>query len=255
MNSTRTAENPSPEDRKGKKPLLIGLVLAVILIGGGIWASPLVAPSARTGAEDATQAGAAPSSATQAPPQTAASQTNGVAPGTAATPAPSSTGESAAAAPTATGAKVKSEAELAATPQLVSAPVAITDPAALRPGVTADITKFESVTGTAAGPGEIAGPAIRFTVSVHNQSAKSVSLEGALINVEYGPNRTPALQLSGPGAARFPESVGAGATASAVFVFLLPMDQRGQVYIYLNYEVSSPIAAFAGSITTSEGKS
>lgn len=248
MNSTKTAENPSPEEPKGKKLLAIGLILAVILIVGGIWGSPLSAPSTPAGAVDATHAGVAPPTATTP-------QTNGASPGAAAAPAPGSPGEAPAAAPASAGAKVKSEAELAATPQLVSAPVAITDPVVLRPGITADITRFESVTGAAAGPGEIAGPAIRFTVSVHNQSAAPASLEDALINVEYGPNRTPALQLSGPGAARFPESVDVGATASAVFVFLLPLDQRDQVHIYLNYEVSSPIAAFAGSITTSEGKS
>ena len=257
MNSTKTKGNPSPEDRRRKKTLAIGLALVGILIGGSIWGSSLSAASTSASTVDATQAGAAP----PPPVATPTSQANEAAPGTAAAPAPSAKGRAAAPAPSATGeaaaaaAKGKSEAELAATPQLVSAPVAINAPATLQPGVTATIAGLEAVAGEAVVPGEIAGPAIRFTVTVTNQSAQALSLENAFIHVEGGAKRVPAQQLSGPGATRFPASVDPGATASAVFVFSLPLDQRGQVRIYLNHQVSSPIAAFTGAVPTSGGKS
>ncbi|SDL13651.1 hypothetical protein SAMN04487916_10645 [Arthrobacter sp. ov407] len=254
MNSTKTEGNPSPEDRRRKKTLAIGLALVGILVGGSIWGSSLSAASTSPSAVDATQAGAAP----PPPAATPTPHANKAAPGTAAAPAPSTTGKAAAPAPSATGeaaAKGKSEAELAATPQLVSAPVAFTDSASLRPGVTATIAGLRAVAGEAVVPGDIAGPAIRFTVTVTNHSAQALSLENAFIHVEGGAKRVPALQLSGPGATRFPASVDAGAAASAVFVFSLPLDQRDHVQIYLNHQVSSPIAAFTGAVPTSGGKS
>ena len=250
MNSTRIERQP-PHRRRRKQLLSSGLVLAGFLIGGGIWGASqsVLDPPASLG--DATKTGAVPVTETAMPAPPGGATTSTTVPAQ----APVSSGTEQAVPPGPTAAAAKSEEELAATPQSTAAPVPINAPATLQPGVTATVAGLEAVAGEASGPGEVAGPAIRFTVTVQNQSAQPVSLERALVHVDGGADKAPALQLSGPGAASFPASVDAGATASAVFVFLLPVDQRDPIDIYLNHQVASPIAAFSGAVTTSEGKS
>ncbi|MGO4805837.1 hypothetical protein AB4089_11985 [Arthrobacter sp. 2MCAF15] len=235
-----------------KKLFAIGLVLVAIVIGGGVWGSGLAASGTPASVVDTTRGGVpAPPPSTARPPADATPPATDPAPAIAG-PAP---GEPAVPGPATSDLTGRSEAELAASPQLVSAPVALGGAAALQPGVTATVAGIEAVTGEATGPGEIAGPAIRFTVSVRNQSGQTVPLADAFVNVEAGADKLPALQLSGPGATKFPASAAAGATVSAVYVFLVPPDQRDQVHIYLNYQATSPILAFVGAATTSEGKS
>ncbi len=246
-------------DRKRQVLLAAGLTAIVLLVVGGMWA--LRSPAANGGPDGSGLAAAAaqspaaastPSALSSDAPAPAADPASPADP--AVPPVPSAQAPQQNDAPPA-ATSGPAEQELAATPQTVAAPVAISDAADLQEGVTATISGLEAVAGEAAGPGEISGPSIRFVVTVHNKSTEAVSLEGAFVNVEAGADRIPALQLSGPGATRFQPTVEAGASASAVYVFLLPLDQRDQVQIYLNYQVSEPIAAFNGSVPSSESTS
>ncbi|OFI38960.1 hypothetical protein BIU82_16790 [Arthrobacter sp. SW1] len=140
----------------------------------------------------------------------------------------------------------KSEKELATIAQPVAPAVPLTEKKTVRNGVTATITGLQAVDGEARGVGEIAGPALRFTVTVSNGTASALKLGTALVNVSYGADDSPASPLSGPGATEFPLSVAAGASASSTLVFAVPLDQRGKVRISFSLDALTPIAVFEG---------
>ena len=113
-------------------------------------------------------------------------------------------------------------------------------------GLTASITEVEAVKGQARGIGEVAGPALRFTVKVTNTGSKPVDLNLALVNVYYGAKKTPASQLSGPGMSPLPQKVKSG-SASGRYVFGVPEDERGNVLVEFSYDVKAPTVIFRGS--------
>ncbi|NOJ60759.1 hypothetical protein [Arthrobacter sp. 260] len=180
------------------------------------------------------------------------------APGETATAAPAESGATPGSGSTPTGEGVsgepgQSDAELATVEQPVSEPVALGEPAVVTAGLTAAVSAMEAIEAEAFGIGEIAGPALRFVVTVENTSDEAVSLSNSVVNVEYGPESLPAVQLTGSGATEFPASVDAGASVSTTLVFSIPADQRDQIRILLNVEASSPIAAFVGAAPGEEG--
>ena len=81
-------------------------------------------------------------------------------------------------------------------------------------GVEVQVTRIESVMGVARGPGEVAGPSLRFTVEVVNGSAREINLDLVVITVYYGVDAAPASDLSGPGVVALPQRLAAGRSAS-----------------------------------------
>ncbi|MCU1574746.1 MAG: hypothetical protein JWO93_2828 [Micrococcaceae bacterium] len=137
---------------------------------------------------------------------------------------------------------------LATVDQPVKDPVDLNGTADLGGGITAAVTDLQAVQGEAQGIGEIAGPALKFTLTVTNGTDQAVPLSDAIVNVTYGPDNTPASPLSGPGPVPFPPSVDAKGSAAGTFIFAIPADSRDSVKILLNYSVAAPIAAFAGPV-------
>ncbi|MGN6445469.1 hypothetical protein [Amnibacterium sp.] len=113
--------------------------------------------------------------------------------------------------------------------------------------LTASVAKMEAVTGTAQGPGEIGGPAVRFTIVIKNTTGRSVSLSNTVVNAYYGAATTPAVQLQSPGGRDFPASVADGGTAQGVFVFNIPTAGRSQVKVTVDTSVQNPVIAFSGA--------
>jgi hypothetical protein len=136
---------------------------------------------------------------------------------------------------------------LAEIEQPVSGAVALDERVAIGSKVEAHLGQLEAVDGEAAGVGEVSGPAIRFTVTIANRSGQDLPTNNTVVTANAGPEETPALQLSGPGATSLPATIAAGQEASASYVFLIPPELRNQIRIFVNYEASSPIAAFAGT--------
>lgn len=124
---------------------------------------------------------------------------------------------------------------------------AISSAAPITRSLTAEVTKMEAVQGTAAGPGEIAGPSVRFTVTIRNSTGKTFDLSNTVVNAYSGPDSSPAIQLQGPGGKSFPSSVAAGRSATGVFVFNIPTAQRDRVEITVDTSVLNPVVAFKGS--------
>jgi hypothetical protein len=113
-------------------------------------------------------------------------------------------------------------------------------------GVHVGVTKIENVKGEAHGVGEIAGPALRFTVQVKNTGNQPVDLDLAVVNAFYGPKNSPAEPLEGPGVVALPQSLKPGATATGRYVFAVPKDKRRHVRVDFRYRVDAPTVVFVG---------
>jgi hypothetical protein len=129
----------------------------------------------------------------------------------------------------------------------VETPVEIDAPATFDASVTAEVTQVESVQGEAQGPGEIGGPALRVSISLANGTGRDVDLDTSVVALFYGADDIPAAELSGPGAERFQGTLKAGATASGVYVFRVPADER-DIRITVSYSPTDTTVAFEGSV-------
>ena len=113
-------------------------------------------------------------------------------------------------------------------------------------GLTVRITRITPVAGKATAPGEVDGPALRIALEAHNTGRHPISLDGSVVFVSYGPDRTPATELSS-GERRFRGSVAPGGTRAATYVFTVPKDQRGDVRVEVSYTGRAPTVALQGS--------
>lgn len=114
-------------------------------------------------------------------------------------------------------------------------------------GVVASVSKVESVKGVAKGPGEVAGPAVRVTVSVHNGSSKPISMNLALVNLYYGKDKTPASPLSGPKVSPLSAPIAPGKTDSGRYVFSVPSNERDLLSVEFSYTTEAPTVIFKGT--------
>ena len=126
-------------------------------------------------------------------------------------------------------------------------PVPLDAPAAPTAEVSATITSIEPVIGEANVPGEVGGPSLRVTVTITNETAERLDLTSAVVNLYYGPDRTPAISLLQPGQQDFPTSVDAGRGGEGVFVFRVPPEERGDVLIELDLSVDATVVLFTGA--------
>ena len=99
---------------------------------------------------------------------------------------------------------VAKDAALAAKPKTVAQPVRLEQTAHVKSG-TATIARLEAIDAKADGIGEIAGPAIRFVLEVHNTSQEAMKLDTADVTVEAGSQRQPAIELKGADTKRLPQ--------------------------------------------------
>ncbi len=123
----------------------------------------------------------------------------------------------------------------------------IDEPGKLGNGVTVKVSGIESVKGVAHGPGEIAGPALRVSITVNNDTAKPVSMGLALANLYYGREKSPARELSGPGAKALTASIRAGDSATGAYVFSVPTSERKHIAVEFSYTTRAPVIVFSGS--------
>ncbi|MFC4628804.1 hypothetical protein ACFO6V_11205 [Promicromonospora alba] len=126
-------------------------------------------------------------------------------------------------------------------------PVPFGDEVTPQRGVTVAVPKVEEVTGEANTPGEVGGPALRFTVDVTNGTGKTLDLRTVVVNAYYGPDRTPASPLLKPGGKAFESEVGDGDTARGVFVFNVPAEFQDKVELEIDPRIDAPIAIFTGA--------
>ncbi|MCL3861289.1 DUF4352 domain-containing protein [Actinotalea sp. K2] len=231
MSTTSTPGTHSPSRRRRTVIWLVAIAL-VLGLGGAIWAanrgpSEVGSPSPTPDGPEAT-AGATPSPGAS-PTEPAVDD-----PQDGESPAPE--GESPAEPPT------------APTDVLVMAePVPLDETVVVDSGLTVTVQDLEAVEGTGQGAGEVAGPAVRVTVAITNGAAAPTALGAVIVNVTYGADQVPGVELSGPGVKRFSGELAPGDTASGVFVFAVPVGERDRLQITVDHAAGAPIVVFEGS--------
>ncbi|MCI2956175.1 hypothetical protein MN032_00615 [Agromyces atrinae] len=127
-------------------------------------------------------------------------------------------------------------------------PVPFEEPVPIENGITIAVTGLESVEGEAQIPGEVSGPAIRVTVDLRNDSAETISLRQTIVNLYYGDSLTAGNPILQPGGAPLPEEVAAGASATGVYVFSVPADDRERVRVEIDVDIDQTIVLFEGPV-------
>lgn len=126
-------------------------------------------------------------------------------------------------------------------------PVALDAPAQVG-DVTVSLTGIEAIQGTASGPGDVAGPALRVTVRLGNGTADPLDLLSVSVGMTYGAAATPASPLGDPSAGGFAGALTPGGSATGVYVFRVPADARDAVTVSVGYQPGAPYAVFAGAV-------
>ena len=115
-------------------------------------------------------------------------------------------------------------------------------------GISASLSRIEAIQGSGIGPGNVAGPALRVTVRIHNETADPLPVDGVAVNMSYGIELTPASPLDDPSQAPFRGVVAPGDTSEAVYVFSIPSDARDSVTVEVGYQAGGPRLLFAGPV-------
>lgn len=129
-------------------------------------------------------------------------------------------------------------------------PVALDAPASVAGEVTARLTSIEAIQGDAGvGVGEVDGPALRVGVELTNGTAAELSLAGVAVELYSGAELTPAPPLSDPSRQPFQGAVAAGGTATAVYVFRVPVDDRDVISVLVEHQPGAPFMVFRGPVS------
>lgn len=125
--------------------------------------------------------------------------------------------------------------------------MALDDEAAVGNGVSATLVSVRAVDGSATGPGNIAGPALRVTVHLTNRTVAPVGLDLVSVDLTYGDDRLPASPLDDPSRVPFSGTLRPGGAAEGTYVFTVPADDRGVVTVSVGYQPGAPFMVFTGS--------
>ncbi|WP_337002644.1 MULTISPECIES: hypothetical protein [unclassified Microbacterium] len=128
------------------------------------------------------------------------------------------------------------------------APVAPGEPSDNGEGLVAQITAMKSVQGEAVQAGEIAGPAVQFTLKLTNGTGEAIDLGFIAVNAYIGEAMTPAGGLVKPGAAPFEGTLAPGKSAEGVYVYSIPENQRDDVTLTVDYRAGQPAFVFRGKV-------
>lgn len=124
--------------------------------------------------------------------------------------------------------------------------VGLDQPAAVGNGITAVVSSLEAIDGTAQGPGNVTGPALRATVRITNGTAEPVSLDAVVVDLATGADLSPASPLDDSSRTPFHGTVAPGETAEGVYVFTVPVDDRAAVTLSVGYQAGAPFLVFTG---------
>lgn len=126
-------------------------------------------------------------------------------------------------------------------------PVGIDEEADYGNDVTVTLDDVERVDGTGAGPGEVAGPSVLVTLTLHNDSDKAVDLGAVVVDMytESGALGTPL--LGDERTAVFEGRARPGRSVSATYVMRVP-DPSNQIKVTVSYEAETPAVSFLGEV-------
>lgn len=125
--------------------------------------------------------------------------------------------------------------------------IALTDSADLGNGVSVKLDSVEAVHADAQLPGEIAGPGVKLTVVIKNDSPAAIDLSNVGVDVVDAAG-TPTIFMSASPSAPFTGQLAAGSGATGVYVFALPASYTDPAAISISYSTDAPIALFSGTV-------
>lgn len=146
------------------------------------------------------------------------------------------------------------DAELGRTPQKKNKPVKMTDKVQVLDGMTIGISNVAAVPGVADEPGEVAGDAVRVSVTLTNTGTAPADTSGVIVDLETGSDALPGLALQGEGTTPLPATIAPGASSTADYVFVVDSNRRARVSVLVNYSVTAPVAVFEGTAPPAKGK-
>ena len=114
-------------------------------------------------------------------------------------------------------------------------------------GPTVRLSNVGHVAGVAAGPGDIAGPAIRVSIVIENTGTSDLALNLTAVNAYLGADRQPAGSVTQPGGSPFSGTLKPGQSATGVYLFTVPTADRQDVTVVVDYLPGQPAAVFAGA--------
>lgn len=123
--------------------------------------------------------------------------------------------------------------------------VALTAKAVVGRKVSVKLTKIRPITTTASLPGEVAGPGLAVTIVVDNGSSRAIDLSNVVVDLR-GSTGSPAIPMSASPAVPFAGELSAGASATGVYVFSIPTNQRKPISVRFSYTTEEPTVLFAG---------
>ncbi len=124
--------------------------------------------------------------------------------------------------------------------------IAFDEPAELSEQVEVEVVQIEEVDGEVTIPGEVARPALRFTIRVTNEGSSDVNTVYQAVNAYYGSDNTPAAPFLQPGGTPLPGSVSAESSITGVYLFDIPVSERGEVVLEVDINPRLPVARFSG---------
>jgi len=116
-----------------------------------------------------------------------------------------------------------------------------------REGITVKVDGIEAVDGQYLVPGEVAGPALRVTLTVSNDTDAAQSLSLLVVNLYYGESGVPAGTLTEPGGRALTGEIAPHSSATGVYLFNTPEDQRQIVRVEVDLETQARVVLFEGS--------
>lgn len=229
MNESETSVSP-----KWRQPQVIGISAAVLVVV--VVVVCLVWWSTSRSAQVVPAAGGSPSSQTNSsvPPSPSAkpSQSPSGSSVRSRTPKPSASSQP------------SSTATENTLPELP--PVGLDSEAEQPDAVVVRLSKIESVQGEARLPGEVAGPALRISVMITNNSDKAIDLGTVVVNGYRGDKRVPLESLTSPGGAPFQGELKPKNAATGVYVFAIDPKFRADVTFTVDATPGVPAAVFRG---------
>lgn len=114
-------------------------------------------------------------------------------------------------------------------------------------GVVVTVERIEAVPGEARLPGEVAAPAVRFTILIRNGSPAAIALGSVVVNAYAGEDRAPLETISSPGGSPFEGSLAPGAEATGVYLFTVAPDRRSDITLTVDPKAGEPASTFRGA--------
>lgn len=111
--------------------------------------------------------------------------------------------------------------------------------------VSITVSKVAALDTKATTPGEIAGPAVALTVSIHNGSTQAINADSAMVTLTDS-NNVPGQPTTSDPYLPFAGDLAAGESTEGIYVFLMPTTSRTGLTLSVEYAAGQASAQFVG---------